>query len=181
VWKRLEHPNVVPLLGITPAPLQLISEWMPGGGLPEYIKKTPNADRLGLVRFFRLFVTARLPRYQLSDVARGLSYLHSRSVVHGGLKGVRGRSESRLPAVLTPCQPSILVDNSGRARIADFGFATIPQSGGSAESVSVDHDDTARWIAPEISNEQGTYSKEADVFSFAMVMIEVCYGWSPVC
>ena len=32
---------------------------------------------------------------------------------------------------------------------------------------------TARWTAPEILNDQGTYSREADVFSFAMVMIEV--------
>ena len=49
VWKRLEHHNIVPLLGITPTPLQLISKWMPGGDLPEYIKKNPDADRLGLV------------------------------------------------------------------------------------------------------------------------------------
>ena len=47
MWKRLEHRNIVPLLGITPAPLQLISEWMSGGDLPEYIKKHPEADRLG--------------------------------------------------------------------------------------------------------------------------------------
>jgi serine/threonine protein kinase len=48
VWKRLEHRNIVPLLGITPNPLQLISEWMPGGDLTEYIKKHSGADRLGL-------------------------------------------------------------------------------------------------------------------------------------
>ena len=35
---------------------------------------------------------------------------------------------------------------------------------------------TARWTAPEILNDVGTYSKEADVFSFAMVMIEVHQG-----
>ena len=49
MWKRLLHPNIVPLLGITPTPLQLISEWMPGGDLVEHIKKHPDADRLGLV------------------------------------------------------------------------------------------------------------------------------------
>ena len=32
---------------------------------------------------------------------------------------------------------------------------------------------TARWTAPEILNEGEPYSREADVFSFAMVMIEV--------
>ena len=49
VWKHLEHHNIVPLLGIIPTPLQLISKWMPGGDLPEYIKKNPDADRLDLV------------------------------------------------------------------------------------------------------------------------------------
>ena len=48
MWKRLEHRNIVPLLGITPNPPQLISEWMPGGDLTEYIRKDPCADRLGL-------------------------------------------------------------------------------------------------------------------------------------
>jgi serine/threonine protein kinase len=45
----LSHPNIVPLLGITPTPLQLISQWMPGGDLGEYVKKNPDADKLGLV------------------------------------------------------------------------------------------------------------------------------------
>lgn len=49
MWKRLIHPNIVPLLGVTIDPFQLISEWMPGGDLPKYIKKNPNVDRLGLV------------------------------------------------------------------------------------------------------------------------------------
>ncbi|KAF9643878.1 hypothetical protein BDM02DRAFT_3191109 [Thelephora ganbajun] len=49
MWKRLKHPNIVPLLGVTIAPLQLISTWMPGGNLPEYIKTHPDADRLEFV------------------------------------------------------------------------------------------------------------------------------------
>ena len=49
MWKRLQHKNILPLLGITLNPLQLISEWMPGGDLTSYIAKHPDADRLGLV------------------------------------------------------------------------------------------------------------------------------------
>ena len=49
MWKRLEHKNIVPLLGITPTPLQLISDWMPGGDLTEYIKNNPGVDRPDLV------------------------------------------------------------------------------------------------------------------------------------
>ena len=53
MWKRLTHPNVVPLLGVTVTPFQLVSDWMSGGDLPDYIKH-PNADRLGLVGSFLL-------------------------------------------------------------------------------------------------------------------------------
>ena len=40
-------------------------------------------------------------------------------------------------------------------------------------SVSTEHDKNVRWIAPEILDNRWAYSKEADVFSFAGVTIEV--------
>ena len=49
IWKRLKHPNILPLLGVTITPLQLISNWMSGGDLPEYIQKHSDTDRLRLV------------------------------------------------------------------------------------------------------------------------------------
>jgi len=106
-------------------------------------------------------------------VADGLYYLHSCNIVHGDLKGVSDCSGSRFPPILTRAQPNILVDPAGCARITDFGLATVTQNLDSMRTASDDKGHTARWTAPEILNEQGTYSKEADVFSFAMVMIEV--------
>ena len=75
--------------------------------------------------------------------------------------------------ILTQTQPNVLVDPAGCARITDFGLAPITQNLDSVLSASGDRGHTARWIAPEILLEQWTYSKEADIFSFAMVMIEV--------
>ena len=49
MWKHLRHPNIVPLLGITVTPLQLISDWISGGVLQDYIKGHPDVDRLRLV------------------------------------------------------------------------------------------------------------------------------------
>jgi len=49
MWKRLAHPNILPLLGITVTPMQLISDWISGGELLGYIKTHPDADRLRLV------------------------------------------------------------------------------------------------------------------------------------
>jgi len=49
VWKNLSHPNVVPLLGVTADPIQLISGWMPDVDLTGYIGNCPDVDRLNLV------------------------------------------------------------------------------------------------------------------------------------
>ena len=88
MWKHAKHPNIVPFLGVTNTPLQLVSNWMPGGNVMEYIKGHPGADRLALVRYSLLRDPDPLPPYQLLDVAEALHYLHSRNVVHGDLKGV---------------------------------------------------------------------------------------------
>ena len=50
MWKHGRHPHIVPFLGATIAPLQLISDSMPNGNIMEYLEKHPDADRLGLVR-----------------------------------------------------------------------------------------------------------------------------------
>ena len=93
MWKHLRHPNILSLRGVTMTPkFQLVSDWMSGGDLPGYIEKNPNADRLKLVGIPLIVISLCLPHYQLSDVAKGLCYLHSCNVVHGDLKGVCGRS-----------------------------------------------------------------------------------------
>ena len=74
--------------------------------------------------------------------------------------------------------PVVLVDDTGCARIADFGLATVTQNLDSIRSASRQHGHTPRWTAPEILKEEGVHSKESDIFSFAMVMIEVRRGRS---
>ena len=49
MWKRLNHPNIVPFIGVTTDPLQVVSEWMPNGTLMEFIKENPGANLIGLV------------------------------------------------------------------------------------------------------------------------------------
>jgi len=61
VWKRLVHPNVLPLLGITITPSQFVSNWMSVGDLPRYIKETPDADRFRLVGIPPVMFVPRLP------------------------------------------------------------------------------------------------------------------------
>ena len=77
-------------------------------------------------------------------------------------------------AILTPNQSNILVDTTGCVLITDCGLAMVTQNLDSIRNAPDGHGHSTRWIAPEILANQGTFSKEADVFSFAMVMIEVC-------
>lgn len=65
------------------------------------------------------------------------------------------------------------MDAAGHARITDFGLALVTQNLDSIRNASGEHEQSGRWIAPEILDGRGTYSEEADVFSFAMVTIEV--------
>ena len=65
------------------------------------------------------------------------------------------------------------MDADGLARITDFGLAMVTHDLDSIRNGLDEHGQWARWVAPEILDDRGTYSKEADVFSFAMVTIEV--------
>ena len=51
MWKRISHPNIVPFLGVpkAPAPLSMVSEWMPNGNVRDYVRKNPDTSRLQLV------------------------------------------------------------------------------------------------------------------------------------
>ncbi|KZT55373.1 hypothetical protein CALCODRAFT_437311, partial [Calocera cornea HHB12733] len=83
-WSHLNHPNVVPFLGVADykvicpgalPQLSLVSRWMAHGNIMEYTREHPSADRLPL----------------LTDIAKGVNYLHtvpSPPIIHGDLKGV---------------------------------------------------------------------------------------------
>ena len=73
-------------------------------------------------------------------------------------------------------QLNILVDDSGHANITDFGLGQDTLG-----VVSTPERWSMRWTAPEILLETGEPSMEADVFSFGMVMVEVCYNPTSVC
>ena len=68
------------------------------------------------------------------------------------------------------------MDVTGHALITDFGLVTVTRNLNLIRDASAEYGDGARWIAPEILDNRGAYSKEADVFSFAMVTIEVRSG-----
>jgi len=71
-------------------------------------------------------------------------------------------------------QSNVLVD-AGQARITDFCFVTVTADMDIELSTSRPRNDVLRWTAPEILNGE-KHSRESDIFSLAMVMIEVGRG-----
>ena len=84
-------------------------------------------------------------------VATGMAYLHRKGILHLDLK----------------CA-NLLLDSGGVVRITDFGLATSGE-GRAAGTVEVG---TFRWMAPEVVRREA-YSTSADVYSFAMVLVEL--------
>jgi serine/threonine protein kinase len=108
---------------------------------------------------------------KLCDVAEGLNYLHSRNVIHRGIMGVR--AWRHIGDRTNAAQANILVDRLGRAHITDFTLTEIACDQGSARRVTDLPDHDTRWTAPEVLEGAPRLTKEGDIFSFSMVMVEV--------
>jgi len=121
---------------------------------------------------------------QLIDIIRGLSYLHSQGVVHGDLKGVGEHSKMCFnTSLIVYVQPNILIDDNKNAVLCDFGLASITADAESAHASTVNSAGSIRWMAPErLSIFDGNpepaptavrVTRESDMYSLAMVVIEV--------
>ncbi|KAF9646101.1 kinase-like protein, partial [Thelephora ganbajun] len=98
-------------------------------------------------------------------VAKGLQYLHSFEIIHGNLKGA-----------------NVLISESGKAQICDYGLSPIISSPIADLGVTA----SSRWLASEIidppseaNSKPLAGSKSADVFAFAMLAVEVFSGRTP--
>lgn len=91
--KSLEHPNIVIYHGaeMDKKYLHIFQEWVPGGSLCTMLSKFGSFRRPVL-------------RNYLSQILKGLAYLHDQRVMHRDLKG-----------------SNVLVNDAGIVKLADFG------------------------------------------------------------
>ena len=51
MWRRLQHPNIVPFLGVPsliPQPFEVACGLTENGRITEYVRKNSGVDRIGL-------------------------------------------------------------------------------------------------------------------------------------
>ena len=83
------------------------------------------------------------------------------------------RRQGQLRKLLTVSKPNILIDDLGHARVSDFGLASIAR-GEYSTSIKSDKGHSVRWSAPEVLFGAISASKQADIYAFGMVVVEVC-------
>nr|ACG28952.1 protein kinase [Zea mays] len=117
---RLNHPNVIKLVGACSSPpvFCVITEFLSGGSLRAFLHKLDHkALPLGKIISISL------------DIARGMSYIHSQGVVHRDVK-----------------PENIIFDDVFCAKIVDFGIACEEEY---CDPLANDTG-TFRWMAPEM-------------------------------
>jgi mitogen-activated protein kinase kinase kinase len=151
---QLTHPNIVRYIGIKRRKdiLNVFMEYVPGGSIASLLQRF---GPLG----------DNVTRVYTRQILIGLDYLHSQRVVHRDIKGA-----------------NILVEKSGRIKLADFGMAKM------LEFVDVERNSYAKkavkgsayWMAPEVIR-KSEVTLGCDVWSVGCTVIEMASAKPPWC
>ncbi|KAE9393484.1 hypothetical protein BT96DRAFT_978933 [Gymnopus androsaceus JB14] len=154
VWSQLNHPNVLPFLGVN-------TDLFP----QNYCLVSPWCSYGSIMNFLIAHPDADKMEI-IYDILCGLKYLHTRRppVVHGDLKGA-----------------NILMSNSKKCCLADFGLASITSTLQTLSSSTGSPRGSVRWMAPELLDYKvvARPSKPTDMYAFGCTIFEIVTGAPP--
>jgi hypothetical protein len=148
----LYHPYLVLLMGAIAEPfnLSIVTEYCKGGNLFELLYKNPHIN-----------LSWELKKKILLQIAIGMNYLHTNDppVLHRDLKSLNILLTDKIE------KSSDTTD----IKISDFGLSRLYQK----SCILTGHLGTCYWMAPEIIVNK-RYSTKVDVYSYGIIIWEVC-------
>uniref|UniRef100_A0A6B2L5E0 Protein kinase domain-containing protein n=1 Tax=Arcella intermedia TaxID=1963864 RepID=A0A6B2L5E0_9EUKA len=157
ILSNLRHPNIINFIGwsktkkqvnsVINASVAMVTEYMGGGTLHWSLTNS----------YSFLSQTFHLLSNIILDIVRGMTYLHSRNILHRDLNA-----------------RNILLDEHYKCKISDFGLSRLKAEHGSMTS----HIGFLVCMAPEVYIGE-EYSFQADVYSFGMVLYHILVGKQP--
>uniref|UniRef100_A0A803Q1D5 non-specific serine/threonine protein kinase n=2 Tax=Cannabis sativa TaxID=3483 RepID=A0A803Q1D5_CANSA len=163
VWHKLDHPNVTKFVGASMGASNLkipatnssdegygshpskaccvVVEYLAGGTLKQFLIRNTRKKLA-----FKVVIQLAL------DLSRGLSYLHSKKIVHRDVK-----------------TENMLLDAQRNLKIADFGVARVEAQN---PRDMTGETGTLGYMAPEVLDGK-PYNRRCDVYSFGICLWEI--------
>ncbi|XP_039058053.1 calmodulin-binding receptor-like cytoplasmic kinase 3 [Hibiscus syriacus] len=153
---KIDHRNLVKLLGYIDQGKErlIITEYAPNGTLRDHLDGQ-NGKILDFNQRLEIAI----------DVAHGLTYLHlyaEKQIIHRDVKS-----------------SNILLTESMRAKVADFGFARVGPMDSDRTHISTKVKGTVGYLDPEYMRTYQLTTK-SDVYSFGVLLVEILTGRRPV-
>ena len=150
VWKKLDHPHVVPLFEVIDAAespnIYLVSEYVEGGeAMPDEMK----ADPLPIERAQKIF----------RQLILATEYLHYQNVVHRDIK-----------------PGNMLLKSDDFMMLTDFGVSSIFEDG---KDEFRSTDGTAAFLAPEMFSGTAFSGQLTDIWACGITLYMMVYGETP--
>eukprot|EP01137_Pigoraptor_chileana_P033758 Opistho-2@25131 len=151
---KLRHPNIALFMGAslnTPVKA-IVVEYLQGGTLMDRLHSNADIPWAARVSY-------------ACDCARGMLFLHSASppIFHRDLKAA-----------------NVLLDNFGRAKVADFGISRLKSIRGGVSDYDATDSlcGTLFFMAPELFLDHN-FAEHCDVYSFGVVLCEIASRRTP--
>ncbi|KAL2542080.1 Mitogen-activated protein kinase kinase kinase YODA [Abeliophyllum distichum] len=144
---RLRHPNIVQYYGSETVDdkLYIYLEYVSGGSIHKLLQEYGKLGELAI-------------RSYTQQILSGLAFLHAKNTVHRDIKGA-----------------NILVDPTGRVKLADFGMAKHI----TGQTCPLSFKGSPYWMAPEVIRNSKGCSLAVDIWSLGCTVLEMALSKPP--